>query len=42
MEREAGIWYLASDNPAPEFRRRAVDNDSRIIGRILRVEMDID
>jgi phage repressor protein C with HTH and peptisase S24 domain len=42
MEREAGTWYLASDNPAPEFRRRAVDNDSRIIGRILRVEMDID
>lgn len=42
MEKEAGIWYLASDNPAPEFRRRALDNDSRIIGRVLRMEMDFD
>ena len=42
MEREAGLWYLASDNPAPEFRRRAVDNDSRIIGKVLRIIMDLD
>jgi phage repressor protein C with HTH and peptisase S24 domain len=42
MEREAGTWYLASDNPAPEFRRRAVDNDTRVIGRVVRIIMDID
>jgi phage repressor protein C with HTH and peptisase S24 domain len=42
MEREGGNWYLASDNPLPEFRRRTVDNDSRIIGRVLRMEMDLD
>lgn len=42
MEREGGIWYLASDNTLPEYKRRAVDNDSRIIGRVLRMEMDFD
>lgn len=42
MEREAGLWYLSSDNPLPEYRRRAVDNDSRIIGRVVRMEMDVD
>lgn len=42
MEREAGLWYLTSDNPLPEFRRRAVDNDSRIIGRVLKAELDFD
>lgn len=42
MEREAGLWYLSSDNKLPEFGRRLVDNDSRIIGRILRMEMDFD
>lgn len=42
LERDAGLWYLTSDNPLPEFRRRAVDNDSRIIGRVVRMEMDVD
>jgi phage repressor protein C with HTH and peptisase S24 domain len=42
MEKEAGVWYLASDNPLPEFRRRAIDNDSRIIGKVLKMEQDFD
>lgn len=42
MERHAGLWYLASDNPLPEYGRRAVDNDSRVIGRVVRMEMDVD
>jgi phage repressor protein C with HTH and peptisase S24 domain len=42
LEREGGMWYLSSDNPLPEYRRRPVDNDSRIIGRILRMETDFD
>jgi phage repressor protein C with HTH and peptisase S24 domain len=42
LEREGGVWYLSSDNPLPEYRRRPVDNDSRIIGKIVRMETDFD
>jgi phage repressor protein C with HTH and peptisase S24 domain len=42
MERHAGQWYLASDNPLPEYGRRAVDNDSRVLGRVVRMEMDVE
>lgn len=36
LELEGGIWYLASDNTAPEFKRRAIrDNDSVIAGRVV-------
>lgn len=35
LEWDHGMWYLASDNPAPEFRRRAVvDNEVQIVGRV--------
>lgn len=41
LERDAGTWYLASDNPAPEFRRRtARDNETMIVGRVVRMETD--
>lgn len=36
LELEGGIWYLASDNTAPEFKRRAIrDNDTVIAGRVV-------
>lgn len=35
LEYEGGIWYLASDNHAPEFKRRAIrDSDSVVAGRV--------
>lgn len=41
IEREGGIWYLASDNPLPQYRRHAVeDSDSFIIGRVVKLEAD--
>jgi phage repressor protein C with HTH and peptisase S24 domain len=41
LEREGGVWYLASDNPLPEFRRRAVqDMETVIVGRVVRMERD--
>ena len=36
LELEGGIWYLASDNEAPEFRRRAIrDSDTAVAGRVI-------
>jgi phage repressor protein C with HTH and peptisase S24 domain len=41
LEREAGVWYLASDNPLPEFRRKPImDNETIIVGRIVKMERD--
>jgi phage repressor protein C with HTH and peptisase S24 domain len=41
LERDGGIWYLASDNPAPKYRRRAVeDPETTIIGRMVKLEQD--
>lgn len=41
LEREAGTWYLSSDNNLPEFRRRAIrDNETIIVGRVVRKESD--
>lgn len=35
LERDNGMWYLASDNPAPEYRRKPVsDNETQIVGRM--------
>lgn len=36
LEFEGGIWYLASDNQAPEFKRRAIrDSDTVVAGRVI-------
>jgi phage repressor protein C with HTH and peptisase S24 domain len=41
LERDAGVWYLASDNPLPEFRRRSViDTETVVVGRVVRMERD--
>lgn len=41
LERDGGSWYLASDNPMPEFKRRMVrDNETIIVGRVVRKESD--
>jgi phage repressor protein C with HTH and peptisase S24 domain len=39
--REAGQWYLSSDNPAPKFGRRLCrSGDCNVIGRIVKREGD--
>lgn len=41
IERESGIWYLASDNPLPQYKRQAVeDSEAFIIGRVVKLEAD--
>lgn len=41
IERENGVWYLASDNPLPKYRRQAVeDSDTYIVGRVVKLEAD--
>ena len=41
LERDGGVWYLASDNPLPEFNRRVIrDNETKIVGRVVRRESD--
>jgi phage repressor protein C with HTH and peptisase S24 domain len=41
MVREGGMWYLASDNPAPKFGRRVCQGrDCIIVGKIVRRETD--
>lgn len=40
LEREAGIWHLASDNRAPAYRRRPVEEDTEIVGRVVRLQVD--
>lgn len=41
IEREGGIWYLASDNPLPQYKRQAVeDSEAFIIGRVVKLEAD--
>ena len=41
MVREAGQWYLCSDNPAPKFGRRVCrGSDCIVIGRVVRRETD--
>jgi phage repressor protein C with HTH and peptisase S24 domain len=42
MRSDGGAWFLTSDNPDPEFAPRRVNNDTRIIGRVIRLEMDFD
>lgn len=41
MIREAGQWYLSSDNPAPKYGRRICrGSDCVVIGRVVRRETD--
>lgn len=40
LERELGAWYLASDNRLPEYRRRRVDEETEIVGRVVRLQVD--
>lgn len=41
MIREAGQWYLCSDNPAPKYGRRVCrGSDCIVIGRVVRRETD--
>lgn len=41
MVREGGMWYLASDNPAPKFGRRVCQGrDCIMVGKIVRRETD--
>lgn len=41
VEREGGIWYLASDNPEPQYKRHAVeDSGAFVIGRVVKLEAD--
>jgi len=40
LEFTAGHWYLASDNKQPEYRTRAVDETTEVIGRVVRMEAD--
>lgn len=40
LEREAGTWYLASDNRLPEYARRRVDEETVIVGRVVRLQVD--
>jgi phage repressor protein C with HTH and peptisase S24 domain len=42
LQRDGGAWYLASDNPLPEYGRRIVrDNETIIVGRVIRMEGDL-
>jgi len=40
LEREGGGWYLASDNRAPAYGRRPVEEDTEIVGRVVRMQVD--
>lgn len=41
LEKEGPIWYLASDNQRPEFRRRVIrEKETFIIGRVVRKESE--
>jgi phage repressor protein C with HTH and peptisase S24 domain len=40
LEREGGSWYLASDNRAPAYGRRPVEEDTEIVGRVVRMQVD--
>jgi phage repressor protein C with HTH and peptisase S24 domain len=40
LERESGLWYLASDNRLPEYSRRRADEETEIIGRVVRLQVD--
>lgn len=40
LEREGGIWHLASDNRAPAYSRRRVEEDTEIVGRVVRMQVD--
>jgi phage repressor protein C with HTH and peptisase S24 domain len=40
LERESGIWYLASDNRLPAYSRRPVEEDTEIVGRVVRMQVD--
>lgn len=41
LEKEGPMWYLASDNPRPEFRRRLIrEKETFIIGRVVRKESE--
>lgn len=40
LELTGGHWYLASDNKQPEYRTRAVDETTEVIGRVVRMEAD--
>lgn len=40
LEREGGAWHLASDNRAPAYGRRPVEEDTEIVGRVVRMQVD--
>jgi phage repressor protein C with HTH and peptisase S24 domain len=40
LEREGGAWHLASDNRAPAYSRRPVEEGTEIIGRVVRMQVD--
>jgi phage repressor protein C with HTH and peptisase S24 domain len=40
LEREGGSWYLASDNRLPQYTRRSVDEETQIVGRVVRLQVD--
>lgn len=41
LEKDGPVWYLASDNPAPRYRRKSVrDGHTIIVGRVVRRETD--
>jgi phage repressor protein C with HTH and peptisase S24 domain len=42
LERDGGTWYLSSDNPLPEYKRRVVrDKETIVVGRVIRMEGDL-
>lgn len=40
LERENGIWHLASDNRLPAYSRRPVEEETEIVGRVVRMQVD--
>lgn len=40
LERDGGIWHLASDNRGPAYGRRQVEEDTEIVGRVVRMQVD--
>lgn len=40
LERENGVWHLASDNRAPAYGRRQADEGTEIVGRVVRMQAD--
>jgi phage repressor protein C with HTH and peptisase S24 domain len=40
LELENGIWHLGSDNKAPAYGRRRVEEDTEIVGRVVRMQVD--